>query len=185
MSFQGYLKTIEEKTGKPAQELVSLARKENLAGPEVKASEVIDWLARDFGLGRGHAMAVFSLIKQDRTPPAGTDEKIARHFEGKRAHWRPAFEKLARAIDGFGSDTDVDPGTSYLSLRRAKRKFAIVKVTAERLDVGLKLSGQPTGGRREPAGSWNSMVTHRVRVRDEAEIDEELLGWLRAAYDAA
>jgi hypothetical protein len=29
------------------------------------------------------------------------------------------------------------------------------------------------------------MVTHRVRVTDPAQVDAELIGWLRAAYDAA
>jgi len=42
-----------------------------------------------------------------------------------------------------------------------------------------------TSPRVEPSGSWNSMVTHRVRVTDPAQVDAELIGWLRAAYDAA
>jgi hypothetical protein len=29
------------------------------------------------------------------------------------------------------------------------------------------------------------MVTHRVRVSSVKEIDQELLGWLRAAYERA
>ena len=29
------------------------------------------------------------------------------------------------------------------------------------------------------------MVTHRVRVTDLAQIDAELLAWLKLAYDAA
>ena len=30
--------------------------------------------------------------------------------------------------------------------------------------------------------TWNSMVTHRVRIRRAAEVDQELLGWLERAY---
>jgi len=55
-------------------------------------------------------------------------------------------------------------------------------VTAERLDIGIKLKDTPPEGRLESAGSWNSMVTHRVRVHTPDEIDSELFGWLERAY---
>lgn len=61
-------------------------------------------------------------------------------------------------------------------------------MTADRLDVGIKLrdaATMATSPRVEPSRSWNSMVTHRVRVTDPAQVDAELIGWLRAAYDAA
>jgi hypothetical protein len=35
------------------------------------------------------------------------------------------------------------------------------------------------------AGNWNLMVTHRVQLFDGAEVDEQLIGWLREAYDRA
>jgi hypothetical protein len=31
----------------------------------------------------------------------------------------------------------------------------------------------------------NAMVTHRVRIDDAEEIDDEVLSWLRNAYKAA
>lgn len=40
-------------------------------------------------------------------------------------------------------------------------------------------------GRLEEAGSWNSLVTHRVRIKDPKEIDAEVLRWLKQAYDKA
>ena len=70
-------------------------------------------------------------------------------------------------------------------MRRGK-KFAIIDpATADRLDVGIKLKGVAATDRLTPAGSWNNMVTHRVRVGNPTEIDAELLAWLRQAYDAA
>jgi hypothetical protein len=64
--------------------------------------------------------------------------------------------------------------------------IAIVQPTTKtRIDVGLVLKGVEPGGRLEKAGSWNAMCTHRVRVESTEEIDEELLGWLKAAYDGA
>ena len=49
----------------------------------------------------------------------------------------------------------------------------------------LKLKGVAPAGRLEAAGTWNSMVTLRVRVGDPKQLDAELLAWLRQAYEAA
>ena len=57
-----------------------------------------------------------------------------------------------------------------------------MQVTAQRLDIGIKLKGTPSGGRLQTAGSWNSMVTHRVIITRAAQIDRELVVWLRQAY---
>jgi hypothetical protein len=46
---------------------------------------------------------------------------------------------------------------------------------AERLDVGIKLKGHSAEGRLEPAGAWNEVVSHRVRIADPKEIDASVL----------
>lgn len=68
MSFQAYLDTIEKKTGKSPADLRQLAEEKGFteAGTlrcDVKAGAVTDWLKNDFGLGHGHAMAVYALLK--------------------------------------------------------------------------------------------------------------------------
>ncbi|GAA2632720.1 DUF4287 domain-containing protein [Dactylosporangium fulvum] len=63
MSFQAYLDTIERKTGRTPRELLALATEQGLSGPSVKAAAVIEWLKADYDLGRGHAMALFHVIK--------------------------------------------------------------------------------------------------------------------------
>ena len=40
-------------------------------------------------------------------------------------------------------------------------------------------------GRFEAAGSWNAMVTHRVRITSPEQIDTQVFTWLKQAYDAA
>lgn len=185
MSFQGYLKTIKEKTGKTPEEFITLAERKGLMKPGVKPAQIIAWLNADYGLGRGHAMAIVSILKQQTEPRATSSEKIDRHFAGKKAEWRPAYDALIDKVSAFGSDTDVLAGASYLSLRRSGRKFAIVQVTGDRLDVGIKLKDAPANDRLEEAGSWNSMVTHRVRIHKPSEIDKQLLRWIKRAYEAA
>ena len=76
-------------------------------------------------------------------------------------------------------------GATYLSLLKGGRKFAIVQAVGERMDLGVKLKGAPASGRLEDAGAWNAMVTHRIRITEEAQLDEEVLGWLRQAYAKA
>lgn len=61
MSFQAYLDTIETKTGLTPRELVAQAEQRGF-GPGTKATPIIEWLAADYGLGRGHAMALVHVI---------------------------------------------------------------------------------------------------------------------------
>lgn len=185
VSLQAYHDSITAKTGKTPEELVALAQREGLTEPGVKPAQVIAWLKAEYGLGHGHAMAVVAAIKKQTNPESSTDEKVARHFAGKKAGWRPVYDKLVATSSGFGRDTDVAPGASYLSLRKAGKKFAIVQVTSDRLDLGLKLKGVAPAGRLESAGNWNAMVTHRVRIHAPDDVDAELLGWLEQAYAAA
>ncbi|MFN8190953.1 MAG: DUF4287 domain-containing protein [Nocardioidaceae bacterium] len=62
MSFQAYLDAIEKKTGKIPAALVDEAHGRGF-GPDTKAGEIVAWLAEDYGLGRGHAMALVHVIK--------------------------------------------------------------------------------------------------------------------------
>ena len=64
MSFQAYLDTIEDKTGLTPRQLVEIAEKRGLAGDDVKADEILEWLKADYGLGRGHGMALVHVIKK-------------------------------------------------------------------------------------------------------------------------
>ena len=62
MSFQAYLDAIEKKTGKTPQALVDEAHTRGY-GADTKAGEIVSWLADDYGLGRGHAMALVHVVK--------------------------------------------------------------------------------------------------------------------------
>jgi hypothetical protein len=64
MSFQAYLDAIEDKTGRTPRALVDEARARGFDGADVKAGAIVAWLAEDYGLGRGHAMALVHVIKK-------------------------------------------------------------------------------------------------------------------------
>ena len=40
-----------------------MAKEKGYDEPETKAGTIVDWLKQDFGLGRGHAMALVHVIK--------------------------------------------------------------------------------------------------------------------------
>ena len=62
MSFQAYLDAIEKKTGKTPAELLTEASERGYDG-STKAQVIVDWLKEDYGLGRGHAMALVHVVK--------------------------------------------------------------------------------------------------------------------------
>lgn len=64
MSFQAYLDAVEAKTGRTPRALVDEAIVRGYDDPAVKAAVIVQWLADDYGVGRGHAMAMVHVIKK-------------------------------------------------------------------------------------------------------------------------
>ena len=182
MSFQAYLDTIKAKTGKSPDDFRALAAEKGLSA----YSEVVAWLKTDFGLGQGHANAMAQLLVNAEKFTAKPDDKLAAHFAGDKVRWRAAYDGLAEKIGAFGPDVALSPNSSYINAQRGGKKFAILQPsTPERFDIGIKLKGAPTNERFEASGSWNAMVTHRVRITAPEQIDDEVLAWLKRAYEGA
>lgn len=66
MSFQAYLDNIQAKTGKTPQQFIDEAHEKGF-NENTKAGEIVNWLAVDYKLGRGHAMALVHVIKNGPT----------------------------------------------------------------------------------------------------------------------
>jgi Domain of unknown function (DUF4287) len=64
MTFQAYLDNIEDKTGLTPRQFLELAHEKGFDAPGTKATPIVDWLATDYGLGRGHAMALVHVIQK-------------------------------------------------------------------------------------------------------------------------
>jgi len=92
MSFQAYLDTIEKKTGLTPRQLLEIANDRGITST-TKAGQVVEWLAADYGLGRGHAMALFHVIKNG--------EKIDATHVGTTGSHRDETETLW--LDGAAS----------------------------------------------------------------------------------
>ena len=143
-------------------------------------------LKADHGLTHGNANRVALVVRDALAGPAttGGGDGVDALYAGKYAPIRPLHDAVMQAVRGMGDDVEVAPKRAYVSLRRRKQ-FAMLQPAAGRLDVGLILPGVSAAGRLEAAGSFSAMFSHRVRVASPAEVDGELTGWLRDAYDAA
>lgn len=172
---------IREKTGKSLDEWVALAKKSGRA----KHGELVAWLKTDHGFTHGYANLVAHTALQSDAGSriAAGDDLVAEMFAGDKAALRPIFDKLLHAILAFGSDIEQAPKKGYLSLKRKNQFATLHPSTKTRFDVGIKLKGVAPAGRLEAAGSWNAMVTHRVRLESPGQVDAEVIGWLRQAYD--
>ncbi len=96
MSFQAYLDAVETKTGLTPRQLVDLANERGYDA-STKATPILEWLAADYGLGRGHGMAMVHVITKGPTiseKHVGTDgvhrdESIDLWLDGKASKPTP------------------------------------------------------------------------------------------------
>ena len=171
---------LEAKTGVTVAEWTTRIAKTGKS----KHGELVAWLKSEHGLTHGYANLLVHLAKGSaaETSGASDDALVEAMFAGPKAAMRPAYDAVMAAVQRFGADVELAPKKAYMSLRRNKQWALVQPSTATRLDVGLVLKGKPTTTRLEASGSFNAMVTHRVRVASVAEVDKELIGWLKEAY---
>ncbi len=84
MSYQAYLDAIEKKTDKTPQQLLDEAALRGFT-PATKAAEFCAWLKDDHDVGRGHAMALYGVLKNGAT----ISDK---HVESGGTHSDPSTE---------------------------------------------------------------------------------------------
>jgi hypothetical protein len=172
---------LEAKTG------VSVAEwtRRIAASGKAKHGDLVSWLKTEHGLTHGYANLLVHLAKGSAAETSGSSNEalVEAMFAGAKAPMRPAYDAVIAAVQRFGGDVELAPKKAYTSLRRSKQWALVQPSTASRLDVGLVLKGKPTTTRLEASGSFNAMVTHRVRVAAAEEVDKELIGWLKEAYE--
>ncbi len=176
------LRNIQAKTGESLDALFARLKASGLA----KHGELRSLLMRDLSLGYGDANTVAHFyLKAATAPPAGAaaGDPLDDIYAGAKAALRPVHERVMQAIDALGP-FEVAPKKAYVSLRR-KKQFAMVGPgTKSRVDVGLNMKGVAPTARlvAQPPGG---MCQYKVAVTQIEDVDEALIGWIRAAYDAA
>ena len=173
------LANLEEKTGKP---LVAWLKLVSASGLE-KHGQILKLLKTEHGVTHGFANLITHKALEASKPVQAPLDLVENQYSGPKSGLRPIYDGLIEKIKTFGSDVEISPKKAYVSLRR-KKQFALIQPsTKTRVDVGINLKGSDPEGRLEASGSFNAMVSHRVKLTALDQVDDELVGWLRAAYD--
>lgn len=178
------LSNIEKRTGKTLDELAGIVKTSGLT----KHGEIRDMLKRDLVMGHGDANTLTHFVLRSAEPAATEGEGAAADvvdgiYSGAKAPLRPIHNKLMAEITKLGP-FEIAPKKGYLSLRRKKQFATIGPATNTRVEVGLNMKGVPATDRLEEMPA-QSMCQYKVRVTEAADVDAELIAWIRQAYESA
>ncbi len=168
---------LKEKTGQGLNHWVQVVKKSGLE----KHKAIIDFLKSEHGFSYGYANFVAHKARASDAGSHDDADLIASQYQGKD-NLKPIYETLIKHIQSFGDDVTITPKKAAVSLIR-KHQFALIKpATKSRIDLGLKLKDKPTTERLGDSGPFGTMCTHRVQLTALADVDGELLAWIREAY---
>jgi predicted transport protein len=177
------IRNLPAKTGRTVRQWAQLVGSKAPAGSR---KERIAWLQREHALGHGQASVVVDWVDRPEVfEEADAATQVVEMLKGKEPI-HPILTRLTSVIEELGEDVKAEPRQTYIAFSRV-RQFAVLQpATPTRLDVGLVLPDAEETHRLRPAGSFGSgRISHRVSLAHEDEIDAELTGWLRDAYDVA
>lgn len=174
-ALQTMINNMPEKTGKSLDQWKTILQNKSFA----KHSEGVNFLKKEHGVTHGFANTIVTLSKEEDN---SAEDLVANQYKGKEILF-PIYEKLLSVIKPFGNDITITPKKTSVSIIR-KRQFVLIKpATKTRIDLGLKLPDKPTTDRLGNSGPFGTMCTHRVQLTSVDEVDEELIGWMKEAYN--
>src|SRR6267142_5200670 len=166
-AWQTMARNLEEQTGKSFEQWIKIAQASKLT----KARQMLNFLKTEHGLTFGYANAIALRALGSDAGSSSAEDLIAAQHSGAKAQLKPIYDSLLAAVKKFGADVEVAPKKAYVSLRRKKQFACFQPSTATRMDVGINLKGSAPRARLKLSGSFNAMVSHRVRVTNKAEVD--------------
>lgn len=176
--LQTMIANMPEKTGKSLDEWFAILAPQGFE----KHGQALKFLKSEHGVSHGFANTIVSLFRQQ-----GEDSEpdlVDSQYTGKEA-LRPIHDAIIQLVSTFGTDVEIAPKKSSVSLRR-KKQFALIKpATKTRIDLGLKFKDKETGERLGNSGPFGTMCTHRVQITEVSQVDGELTSWLKEAYEEA
>lgn len=174
-ALQTMIDNMPEKTGKSLDEWKLILKEKSFE----KHSQGVNYLKTEHNVTHGFANTIITLSKEENVEP---DDLVVNQYKGKES-LKPIYEKVIAVVVKFGSDVEVVPKKTSVSLK-TKRQFALVQPsTKTRVDLGIKIKDKPPKGRLETSGPFGTMCTHRVQLTDAAQVDEEVIVYLKEAYD--
>jgi hypothetical protein len=141
------------------------------------------WLAEHGVTGYAQALLVWERFGYPDFLTADSGELIDGQY-ADRPQLRPVLDVVLAAMPSLGPVTAV-ARKSCVSLVSPRRTFAAVQATTKsRVDLGLRLDHTEPAGRLLVAKNIASgTINLRIALGGPGDVDEEVLGWLRRAYD--
>ena len=176
---EAMIANMKDKTGKTLPQWLAVVKKTKLD----KHGLIVKHLKTDHGMTHGFANLVAHKALKSDAGSAETD-LVAAQYSGSKADLKPIYDAIIKAVEACG-DAEIAPKKAYVSLRRSKQ-FAIVQPsTKTRVDLGLNLKGEAPTERLEASGSFNAMVSHRVRLEKPGDVDKAVKSWIKMAWEAS
>ena len=171
---------LPAKTGRTLEEWIDLVKTKGPAG----FKDRVAWLKAEYQLGHGTAQTIAGQVERPADYVERTSEQMleAQYAGPKAAPW-PIYERLVQLVAGLGDAALIEPRQTYVAFTRWRQFGLIQASTKSRADLGLILPDIERVGRLQAAGSFGSgRITHRVALYRAEDVDDQVAGWLRAAY---
>ena len=176
-ALQTMIDNMPVKTGKSLTEWKLVLKTKSFA----KHAEAVNFLKKEHMVTHGFANTIVTLSKEDNKTPS---DLVENQYIGKE-NLLPIYRELLSVVKALGKDVTITPKKTSVSVIRRKQ-FALIKAATEtRIDLGLKLIDKPTTERLGNSGPFGTMCTHRVKLFDISQIDNELKIWVNEAYQKA
>ncbi len=179
-AIQTMIENLYKKTGKTLEQWIEIVKKQNFT----KHGEIVKFLKEQHEFSHGFANLVAHKANEtDAGSNVNQDDLITKQYQGKE-HLKTIYDKLISEIQTFGNDIEIAPKNSYVSLRRKKQFATLNPATKTRFEIGINLKGQEPKGKLE-AEKPNAMCSHKINITEIKDIDNEVIDWIRKAYENA
>jgi hypothetical protein len=173
------IRNIETTTGRSIPEWTDLIAATGLE----KHGQIISYLKSEHQITHGNANLLATKAREALAggPPSETSLLDAQ-YTGAKAPLRGIHDALVAAAGQMGSDVETVIQKTGVSVRRS-RQFAVIRAaSSKRVELGLNLPGVTPAGRLLAA---SGMCSHRIDLQHVDDVDGEVIGWMREAYEAA
>lgn len=175
------IENLYKNTGKSLEQWIEAVKQKSFS----KHSDIIKFLKEEHSISYGFANLIAHKSKgSDAGSADDANSLIDKQYRGKE-NLKPVYDKLINEILKFGDDIEISPKNAYVSLRR-KKQFALLQpATKTRFEIGLNIKDQESKGVLEKVTASNSMCSHKIKIENEKDISNEVMEWLKKAYDIA
>jgi hypothetical protein len=174
--------SLAARTGRSLDEWVALVQASGIDPLDQNA--VRRWLRAEHGVPQNSQWAIAdAAARAAGWVRPSVEEYIDSQYTGAKAGLRPIYDAVAAAIGELGDDVTVEGRGTYTPFIRGRQFAAAAPAAKDRVDLGLRFTDPPPTSPRLVPAKGLAQATHKIALRSVAEVDAEVLGLLRMAYE--